>query len=129
MLLPILWRVSSRSGIEFAGELCREAENNLDSFALGTGKHFEASVLCVDAACYPVNDHDCVFFLNNPFKRKVLEQVLGNIRQSPQSKPLFNPHRLRESGPPPGADHDPFWRTAGETTSGGLETYVYYQPR
>lgn len=129
LLLSILYGFHRVVGIEFAGDLCREAENNLDKFRARTGKHFEASVLCVDAACYPVDDHDCVFFLNNPFKRKVLEQVLGNIRQSLQSKPrsihivYANPvHRQV-------LDDDPFWRTAGETTSGGLERYVYYQPR
>jgi len=26
-------------------------------------------------------------------------------------------------------DDDPFWRLVAETTSGGLDTFLYYQPR
>jgi hypothetical protein len=128
MLLSILYGFHCVVGIEFAQELCREAENNLDKFRARTGRRFGARVLNVDAARYPVNDDDCVFFLYNPFERKVVEQVLVNIRHSLQSKPRLihilyaNPVHRRV------LDDDPFWSTVGETDSDGLETFVYYQP-
>lgn len=128
LLLSILYGFHRAVGIEFAPGLCREAEHCLDTFRVRTGRDFEAHVLNQDAVCYPVNDDDCVFFLFNPFERKVLEHVLRNIRHSLQSKPrsihivYANPvHRQVLDG-------DPFWRAVGETDSGGLETFVYYRP-
>ena len=128
LLLSILYGFRRAVGIEFAPGLCREAEHSLDRFRARTGRSFEARVLNLDAVCYPVNDDDCVFFLFNPFERKVLEQVLSNIRRSLESKPrsihivYTNPVHRRV------LDDDPFWRTIGETDSGGLETFVYYRP-
>ncbi|MGZ5369812.1 class I SAM-dependent methyltransferase [Aeromicrobium sp.] len=129
LLLAILYGFHRAVGVEFARELCHDAEHNLDKFRKRTGKDFEARVLDLDAAAYQVDDDDCVFFLFNPFGRDVLEQVLSNIRQSLASKPrpihvvYANPvHRQV-------LDDDPFWRTVEETTSGGIETFVYYQPR
>jgi SAM-dependent methyltransferase len=129
LLLAILYGFHQTVGVEFAPDLCQEAQQNLNKFRARTGRHFDASILNVDAARYPVGENDCVFFLYNPFGRKVLDEVLRNIRQSLQSRPRIvhvvyaNPvHRQV-------LDDDPFWRTAGETDSGGLETFVYYQAR
>ena len=129
VMLSIEYGFHRAVGIEFARDLCREAEHNLDKFRARTSGHFEARVLNGDAACYQVHDDDCVFFLYDPFGKKVLEQVLCNIRLSLQSKPRlihvvygYPVHRQV-------LDDDPFWRVAGETTSGGFDPFVYYQPR
>lgn len=128
MVLSILYGFQRSVGVEFASSLSRDSEDNLDRFRTRTGRRFDARVLNVDAALYPVDDDDCVFFLYNPFGRKVLQQVLTNIRRSLESRPrsihvvYANPvHRKA-------FDDDPFWETAGETDSGGLETFVYYRP-
>lgn len=129
LLLSIEYGFERAVGIEFSPDLCRMAEDNLDRFRTRTGRRFESRVLNEDAACYQVNDDDCVFFLYDPFGQKVLEQVLGNIRHSLQSKPraihviyAYPVHRQV-------LDDDPFWRTVAETTSGGFDPFVYYQPR
>ena len=129
LMLAGLYGFHRTVGIEFALNLCQEAEANLDKFRARTGKDFESCIVNVDAACYPVNDDECVFFFYNPFKSKLLEKVLSNIRLSLQSKPRLihivyaNPiHRQV-------LDDDPFWRLVAETTSGGLDTFLYYQPR
>jgi len=129
LLLAILYGFHRVAGIEFAPALCDEAERNVEGFRHRTGRQFEAHIANVDAASYRVEDDDCVFFFNNPFGPRVLEQVLGNIRLSLESKPRvihvvyvnpFHRHVL---------DDDPFWRVVAETDSGGLGTAVYYQPR
>ena len=129
LMLSVLSGFHRTVGIEFAPDLCRVAEHNLDKFRARTGMQFEALVLNVDAACYKVNDDECVFFLFNPFDGEVLEQVLRNIRYSLQHKPrsihiiYANPvHRQV-------LDNDPFWLNVGETDCGGFETFVYYQAR
>lgn len=127
LLLAILYGFHRVVGVEFAQNLCSVAEHNLNGFRDRTRRQFEADVVNVDAAFYPVNDDDCVFFFNNPFDSTVLEQVLSNIRLSLQSK-----HRLihivyAEPKHRQVLDDDPFWRTVGETTFGGYETVVYDQ--
>jgi ribosomal protein S18 acetylase RimI-like enzyme len=129
LMLAIEYGFDRAVGIEFAIELCREAEGNLSKFRARSNRDFEARILNLDAACYTVNDDDCVFFLYDPFGKEVLEQVLSNIRHSLQSKPrlihVVYAHPLYRQL----LDDDPFWRTVGDTTSGGFDTFVYYQPR
>jgi Histone methylation protein DOT1 len=128
LMLAVLYGFKRTVGIELAQDLCVDADRNLDRFRNRTRKQFEARVLNVDAACYPVDDDDCVFFLYNPFHAKVLEQLLANIRISLRSKPRLihivyaNPFHRQV------LDGDPFWHSIAETTSGGLETFVYYRP-
>jgi SAM-dependent methyltransferase len=129
LMLAILYGFHRVVGVEFAQALCIEAEQNLQKFRRRTNKQFDANVQNVDASDYAVGDQDCVFFFYNPFGSDVLSQVLNNIRQSLQSKPRLvhvvyaNPDH-REV-----IDGDPFWRQIAETTSGGFEPVVYYQPR
>jgi SAM-dependent methyltransferase len=79
LLLAILYGFHRVVGVEFAQNLCSVAEHNLNGFRDRTRRQFEADVVNVDAAFYPVNDDDCVFFFNNPFDSPMLEQVLSNI--------------------------------------------------
>ncbi|HEY1990432.1 MAG TPA: class I SAM-dependent methyltransferase [Acidimicrobiales bacterium] len=129
LLLAILHGFDRVLGVEFAPALCEEAQRNCERFRRRTGRRFDAQVLNVDAAKYPVSDDDSVFFLYNPFGSRVLEQVLENIRVSLASNPraihviYVNPFHRQV------LDGDPFWRVVAETDSGGLETAVYYQPR
>jgi SAM-dependent methyltransferase len=129
LFLAILYGFHRVAGIEFAPALCDEARRNFERFRRRTGREFDAHVVNVDAADYAVDDDDSVFFLNNPFRRRVLEQVLDNIRRSLVSRPrsihivYVNPFQRHV------LDDDPFWRMIAETDSGGLEPAVYYQPR
>jgi hypothetical protein len=129
LLLAILYGFRRTVGVEFAQDLCVEAEHNLDRFRNRTGRQFVAHIVNVDAALYPVSDDQCVFFFYNPFDSKVLEEVLRNIRTSLQSRPrsihvvYANPVNRQLF------DDDPFWRIVAETPCGGLDNFVHYSPR
>lgn len=129
IFLSILYGFRRAVGVEFAQDLCNQAEHNTERFRKRTGKQFETQIVNIDATFYPVKDDDCVFFFYHPFESKVLEQVLSNIRSSLQSKPrlihILYAHPVHRKV----LDDDLFWRTVSETTSGGIETVVYYQPR
>ena len=87
LLLAVLYGFQQTVGVEFAKDLFSTAEHNVQPFRDRTGMQFDARILNQDAACYQVNDDDCVLFLYNPFQRDVLEQVLNKIRLSLHSKP------------------------------------------
>jgi len=129
LLLAVLYGFRSTVGVEFSKDLCFSSEQNLERFRDRTSKKFDSRIENVDAACYPVKDDECVFFFYNPFDDKVLEKVLGNIRLSLQSTP--RPIHVIYARPLQRhlLDDDPFWCKVGETSAGGLDTFVYYRPR
>jgi hypothetical protein len=77
-------------GVEFASELHRVAERNLEAFL---GFHPERrgrlEVHCQDAVKYTAHlpDDDLVLFLFNPFRPPVMEKVLANLGRSVASHP------------------------------------------
>lgn len=128
LLLSNLLGFRRAVGIDFARELCRAAEHNLDQFRARTGRRFDALVLNIDATCYRVGLDDSVFFLYNPFERTVLEQVLSNIRRSLVASPraihiVYANPVLRYM-----LDDDPFWCVMDEFDPNGPEKFVHYQP-
>jgi Histone methylation protein DOT1 len=129
LLLSVLYGFHRSVGIEFVRDLCVASERNLDRFRARTDRHFEVHVLNMDASCYTVSQDDSVFFLYDPFEKKVLEQVLSNIRRSLESKPRSIHIVYANPGHREVLDDDPFWRTAGEVAPHGLETFVYYRQR
>ena len=114
-------------GVEFAQELCSNAEHNVKKFRERTRSQFEVEVFNVDAARYPVADDDHVFFFYNPFGSEVLSQVLINILDSLHRNP--RPIHVVYAHPTQRhlLDANPLWRLMGETTSGGIETVLHYQ--
>ena len=68
-------------GVEFAGELCQIAQNNIRHYR-GTQACKRISVLRMDATefCFP--DGPLMIYFFNPFHISVMERVLNNLSQS-----------------------------------------------
>ncbi|MEO5999356.1 MAG: class I SAM-dependent methyltransferase [Chitinophagaceae bacterium] len=73
-------------GVDFAMELCQEAENNCRRITQGF-PWVNWKVLCVNAASYQFEKDDHVFFFFNPFKETVMNQVISNIILSQKNHP------------------------------------------
>jgi len=99
LMLAVLYGFKRTVGIEFAQDLCVDADRNLDRFRNRTRKQFEARVLNVDAACYRVDDEDSIFSYTTPSTRRFSNtcSATSGTRFNPVP---FNTPRLCESGPP-----------------------------
>lgn len=97
------------TGVDFAGELCMEAESNCTIVT----KQFpltEWTVLNADAVNFKFGKDDHLFFFFNPFKETVMKEVIENMLQSlkdfprkilvvymnPQHKKLFESSGFKE---------------------------------
>lgn len=69
-------------GIEFARELHEATERNVAAFMAATGTRPAIEAIHGDAAAFRIPDGPCVLYLFNPFTAPVLEQILGNVRDS-----------------------------------------------
>ena len=74
------------TGIDFAKELCQEAEKNIEQvktkFPFACFKIVWGNVLN-----YPLSADDKVFFLFNPFNKEIFEKFVDNIEQSVKKFP------------------------------------------
>ena len=71
----------SITGIDFAKELCQEAEANMENVE----KKFpdlKWKVICSDVLNYIITSGDTVFFMFNPFTKSILEKFLQKVEQS-----------------------------------------------
>lgn len=74
------------TGIDFAKELCREAEYNLQK----TKKKlpgFNYKIICDDILNYAISRDQNTFFLFNPFDEDILEKFAANINESVRQFP------------------------------------------
>jgi SAM-dependent methyltransferase len=76
------------TGIDFAKELCKEAEWNMKK----TGEKFPAmqwTVINANVLDYTIRKNDSVFFMFNPFKEEIilsfLDKLEGSYRQFPRT--------------------------------------------
>ena len=79
--------IARARGVEFAAELCEVARQNCKRYR---ARHNPATVMEViegDAAVYPIDQKDSLFFLFNPFDEIVLSRVLDNIAESVKRNP------------------------------------------
>ncbi|MBD0333651.1 MAG: hypothetical protein ICV66_13475 [Chitinophagaceae bacterium] len=73
-------------GVEFAAELCRDAEENIRRIAhLYPDAWFQ--ILNMDAVDYEIAEDDEVFFFFNPFSEKIMSKVLSNLLNSLSKTP------------------------------------------
>ncbi len=72
---------TSITGIDFAKELCEEAEKNMLKTQLRF-KNIKWEVLCKDVLNYDIQANDSVFFMFNPFEKEILNKFLGKIEVS-----------------------------------------------
>jgi len=74
-------------GVELAHELCEIARENCAAYKAKTGITTDFKVVESDATRYAVKEDETLFFLFNPFGRKVLSTVLDNIALSLREHP------------------------------------------
>lgn len=74
-------------GLEFSGELCRTAEDNLRKFLRKRPTESHVEIIETDVTQYRLSDEETVFFLFDPFHAPILKQVLQNIRESIEREP------------------------------------------
>lgn len=84
------------TGVEFAPELCKKAEENLSGI-VGYFPGLKYHVFCYDATQYEIRSCENVFTFFNPFNDKVMLPVVKNILSSVKKYPrdifviYFNP--------------------------------------
>ena len=69
------------TGIDFAKELCKKAEANMEKVQ----REFPGlkwKIICNDVLNYNISSSDCVFFMFNPFTKDILEKFLQKTEES-----------------------------------------------
>jgi hypothetical protein len=85
-------------GVEFAAELHRAAERNVEASRRQCTRPAQIELINQNAVCFPIPDEKCVFYFFNPFGDRVLAQVISNIEESYGRRPrkmfflYVNPH-------------------------------------
>jgi SAM-dependent methyltransferase len=74
-------------GIEFSGELCAIARQNVKAFSRNAKPLSSIEVIETDATKYDFQAEDRVFFMYNPFDGFILGKVVDNIRRSLEENP------------------------------------------
>lgn len=74
-------------GIEFSGDLCIKARENLQKFMRKCPSRSKVEVVESDVTKYKMRDDETVFFMLDPFNAPVLAEVLRNIRSSVEKCP------------------------------------------
>ena len=74
------------TGVDFAGDLCTEAENNC-CIITERFPNTKWEVIHANAADFKFRNSDHVFFFFNPFKEPVMKAVIKNMLQSLKSNP------------------------------------------
>ncbi|MBX3240171.1 MAG: class I SAM-dependent methyltransferase [Chitinophagaceae bacterium] len=67
-------------GIDFAEEMCREAEQNLDN--LRSELDVDFTIVPANVPDYTIQPDDSVFFMFNPFAKETIIQFLDNLEES-----------------------------------------------
>jgi hypothetical protein len=89
-------------GLEFAPQLARTAQQNLQTYRSKTMKCHDISVICTDVAEYTLPIEPEVLYFYNPFGPAVMQRVAQEISQSLQRSP--REVWLVLTGPPPSRD-------------------------
>lgn len=85
LILASLHGFKSVTGIEFADDLYEQSKINWNNYIQRTGMKISSTVLNCDASDFIPMTTKNVFFFFNPFRDKVMDKVLDNIRQNSPS--------------------------------------------
>lgn len=86
MVTSAFYGFTSITGIDFAKELCEEAEKNMKKTETKF-KSLKWKVICKDVLNYQIQDDDQVFFMSNPFEKEILTTFLDKIEISLKKYP------------------------------------------
>jgi hypothetical protein len=104
MLLASRFPFRKIIGIEFASELIRAAQENLERYRSRNERCPEFELVCMDVVDYSIPPEPAVLYFCNPFTRDVMRAVVGRIESSLRDHPrelwilYLNPveHRIFE---------------------------------
>jgi len=124
LLLAALFPFKRIIGIDISTKLTAIARRNIDRFVEKDQKCLHISVILGDATAYELPQGNLVLYLNNPFDRKLMEQLLANIERSMVQFP-------REVY---AIYHNPQYRDCWEKSSAFIQAktgarYIMYQSR
>jgi len=74
--------IARARGVEFASELCEVAKRNCQEYKKRRKPVTSLEIIEGDAALYPIDPKDTLFFIFNPFDDIVMSRVLDNITES-----------------------------------------------
>jgi SAM-dependent methyltransferase len=74
-------------GIEFAGELHRQAEQNISRYRYAGRRCADVEAVHADAMEYVFPDTKLILFLYRPFGPEVMQKVFGNLENSLAGRP------------------------------------------
>lgn len=74
------------TGVDFAKELCEEAENNMKKIKIKF-PGIDTRIICDDILNYEFRGDETVFFLFNPFNQEILEKFVENVELSVKKFP------------------------------------------
>ncbi len=86
MVAAAYFGFTSITGIDFAKELCEEAEKNMKKIE-PKFTDLDWKVVCKDVLNYKIQETDSVFFMFNPFDKEILEKFLEKIETTLKSYP------------------------------------------
>jgi predicted RNA methylase len=69
-------------GVEYSPQLDKIAQKNLARFPHSKMRCTNIELVCSDAVTYPIPESSLVIFLNNPFGRKLVEQLVAKVSSS-----------------------------------------------
>ena len=87
LLIAALYGFRKIVGVEFSPKLCECARRNIQIFKERRRVSVEIDIVESDAAAYPIQPDQDVFFMFNPFDEVVMAQVLANLRRSAEIAP------------------------------------------
>jgi hypothetical protein len=71
-------------GVEFSPELHEIAQENIRRYSSPARRSQNVHSICADAATFPLPEHECVLYFNNPFAGPIFAGVLRNIQDAHQ---------------------------------------------
>ena len=74
-------------GVEFSKELCESAESNMEIMKSHLNHPFSSKIHCGDAALYPVEKDENIFYFFFPFDETITRKVIANILESVKNHP------------------------------------------
>jgi hypothetical protein len=87
LLLASAWPFKGIIGIEFAPELHRLAQQNIQQYQSPSRKCKDLCSVCVDATEFVIPEEPAIFYFYHPFDARVMSHVLSNINKSLEKRP------------------------------------------
>jgi SAM-dependent methyltransferase len=103
LLIASNFNFKSIVGVEFAEELHKIAQNNINLYRHPLRQCHQIETVCMDAAQFTFPEDKCVIFFSNPFKKELLLSILKRIEKAYLSSPrkiyivFYNPRHVSKT--------------------------------